>query len=293
MFNNFKYYLKQAFSGILRNKLMVIISVSTIIFSMLLLGLAIVFGTNLNFISNQLEASFEIHAFVDLSYSDEAARALQPDIEGVPNVKSAVFATKEEALKSLESTYDDAAFFAGLDEDNPLHFYYKISLADTESASQVEKDLSKIPGIVMVSNRTDVLNGITSFAGIARNVSIFAMIIFALVAIFIISNTIKLTLMNRKREIEIMKSVGATNRFIRSPFIIEGTIVGIIGGVIAYIPAYLSYSAFFKWWTSFFGLFNLMEVAVISTVLIIVFILAGATIGAIGSIMSVRKYLNM
>ena len=293
MFNNFKYYLKQAFSGILRNKLMVIISVSTIIFSMLLLGLAIVFGTNLNFISNQLEASFEIHAFVDLSYSDEAARALQSDIDGVSNVKSAVFATKEEALESLESTYDDAAFFAGLDEDNPLHFYYKISLANTESASQVEKDVSAIPGIVMVSNRTDVLNGITSFAGIARNVSILAMILFALVAIFIISNTIKLTLMNRKREIEIMKSVGATNRFIRSPFIIEGTIVGIIGGIIAYIPAHFAYSAFFSWWTSFFGLFNLVEVAVLSTTLIVVFIFAGAVIGATGSIMSVRKYLNM
>lgn len=293
MFNNFKYYLKQAFSGILRNKLMVIISVSTIIFSMLLLGLAIVFGSNLNYISDQLEASFEIHAFVDLSYSDEAAKALQPDIEGVANVKKAVFATKEEALKSLESTYDDAAFFAGLDEDNPLHFYYKISLGDIESASQVEKDLGAIPGIVMVSNRTDVLNGITSFAGIARNVSIFAMIIFALVAIFIISNTIKLTLMNRKREIEIMKSVGATNRFIRSPFIIEGTTVGIIGGIIAYIPAHFAYSAFFSWWTSFFGLFNLVDVAVISATLIAVFIFAGAIIGAVGSVLSVRKYLNM
>lgn len=293
MFNNFKYYLKQAFSGIYRNKLMVIISVSTIIFSMLLLGLAIVFGSNLNYISNQLEASFEIHAFVDLSYSDEAARAIQPEIEAVSGVKAAVFATKEEALDSLESTYDDAAFFAGLDEDNPLHFYYKISLSEIENASQVEGDLAKVPGIVMVSNRTDVLNGITSFAGIARNFSVFAMIIFAFVAIFIISNTIKLTLMNRKKEIEIMKSVGATNRFIRSPFIIEGTIVGVIGGIIAYIPAHFAYRAFFNWWSSFFGLFNLVEIAVLSTTLIIVFILAGAVIGAIGSILSVRKYLTM
>ena len=293
MFNNFKYYLKQAFSGIFRNKLMVIISVSTIIFSMLLLGLAIVFGTNLSFISEQLEASFEIHAFVDLSYSEDSARALEPDIAALENIKSAVFATKEEALKSLESTYDDAAFFAGLEEDNPLHFYYKISLADVDSAAAVEQALSQVPGIVMVSNRTDVLNGIISFTGIARNVSIIAMIIFALVAIFIISNTIKLTLMNRKREIEIMKSVGATNRFIRSPFIIEGTIVGIIGGLIAYIPAYLAYRAFFGWWTSFFGLFNLVEIGTISALLIVVFIIAGGVIGAIGSMLSVRKYLSV
>ena len=293
MFNNFRYYLKQAFSGVFRNKLMVIISVSTIIFSMLLLGLSIVFGTNLNFISQQLEASFEVHAFVDLSYSEDAARALEPEIAATQNVKAAVFATKEEALESLESTYDDAAFFAGLDEDNPLHFYYKISLADVDAAAGVEKALSGIPGIVMVSNRTDVLNGIISFTSIARNVSVLAMLIFALVAIFIISNTIKLTLMNRKREIEIMKSVGATNRFIRSPFIIEGTIVGIIGGVIAYIPAHFAYRAFFSWWTSFFGLFNLVEIATISAILIVVFIIAGGVIGAIGSMLSVRKYLNV
>ena len=293
MFNNFKYYLKQAFSGIFRNKLMVIISVSTIIFSMLLLGLAIVFGTNLGFISEQLEASFEIHAFVDLSYSEDAARALETDIAAIQNVKAAVFATKEEALESLESTYDDAAFFAGLDEDNPLHFYYKISLSDVDDASAVEQSLSQIPGIVMVSNRTDVLNGIISFTSIARNISVFAMIIFASVSIFIISNTIKLTLMNRKREIEIMKSVGATNRFIRSPFIIEGTIVGIIGGLIAYIPAHFAYRAFFGWWTSFFGLFNLVEIGTISILLLVVFIIAGGVIGAIGSMLSVRKYLDV
>ncbi|MFA7637283.1 MAG: permease-like cell division protein FtsX, partial [Monoglobales bacterium] len=272
MFNTFKYYLKQAFSGIFRNKLMVLISLSTIIFSMLLLGLAISFGTNLNYVSEQLEASFEVHAFVDLSYSEEAARALQPEIAALENVKEAVFATKEEALESLESTYDDAAFFSGLDQDNPLHYYYKISLADVDKASSVAQALTKIPGIVMVSNRTDVLNGIISFTGIARNVSILAMLLFAFVAIFIISNTIKLTLMNRKTEIEIMKSVGATGRFIRSPFIIEGTIVGIIGGLIAYIPAFFAYKAFFNWWTGFFGLFNLVGIGVISTILLSVFI---------------------
>lgn len=293
MFNNFKYYLKQAFSGIYRNKLMVVISASTIVFSMLLLGLSIVFGSNLGYISDQLEASFEIHAFVDLSYSEEAARAIEPKISSIENIKKAVFATKEEALESLESTYNDAAFFAGLDEDNPLHFYYKISLKDIKQAADVEKALVGVPGIVTVSNRTDVLNGITSFAGIARNVSLIAMILFSFVAIFIISNTIKLTLMNRKREIEIMKSVGATNRFIRSPFIIEGTTVGVVGGLIAFIPAYFAYKAFFGWWSGFFGLFNLVETAVISSILIVVFIFAGGLIGAIGSILSVRKYLTV
>lgn len=293
MFNNFRYYLKQAFSGIFRNKLMVIISVSTIIFSMLLLGLSIVFGSNLNYISDQLEADFEIHAFVDLSYTEDAARALEPAILQVEGVKTAVFCTKEEALENLKGTLDNASALEGLEEDNPLHYYYKIGLADINSALGVEDALANVTGVSTVSNRTDILNGITLFAGVARNVSLVSMIVFALVAVFIISNTIKLTLMNRKKEIEIMKSVGATNHFIRSPFIIEGTVVGIIGGIIAFIPAYFAYKAFLNWWTGFFGLFNLVELSTISAMLICVFILAGAVIGAIGSILSVRKYLKV
>lgn len=293
MFNNFKYYLGQAFSGIFRNKLMVLISVSTIIFSMLLLGLSIVFGSNLNYISDQLEANFEIHAFIDLSYTEDAARAIEPEILKVDGIKEVVFCTKEEALENLKGTLDNASALQGLEEDNPLHYYYKISLSDIDAAISVEENLSKVTGVSTVSNRTDILNGITLFAGVARNASLVCMIIFALVAIFIISNTIKLTLMNRKKEIEIMKSVGATNRFIRSPFIIEGTVVGIIGGVIAFIPAHFAYKAFLNWWTGFFGLFNLVELATISLMLICVFILAGAVIGAIGSILSVRKYLKV
>ncbi len=293
MFNNFKYYVKQAFSGIFRNKLMVFISLSTVIFCMLLLGLAIIFGMNLDYISEQLESQFEIHAFVDLSYSNEQAKALEPAILKTENIANAVFCTKEEALDSLKGTLDSTEALAGLEEDNPLHCYYKITLEDIKAATETEKLLMAIPGIVTVSNRTDILSGITSFTSISRNVSILGMLIFALVAIFIISNTIKLTLMNRKKEIEIMKSVGATNTFIRSPFIIEGTTVGIIGGLIALIPANLGYNAFLSWWSGFFGLFNLLNTGLISTILLFVFVLAGAFIGAMGSVMSVRKYLSI
>mgnify|MGYP003290888275 CR=1 FL=1 len=296
MLQAFKYYISQAFSSVFRNKLMVIISVSTLIFCMLLLGLAIAFGVNLGYISNQLESQFEIHAFVDLSYTEEAARGLEPSVQGIAGIADAKFCTKEEALQSLQEMLDHSNALAGLEEDNPLQFSYKITLKNIREAGNVETALAAIGGIESVSNRTDILGGISTFTSIARNISIFGMIIFAFIAVFIISNTIKLTLMARKKEIEIMKSVGATNAFIRSPFIIEGGIVGLIGGVISFIPAYFGYQGVVAWWQGWagsFGMFDLAPVSQLSSIFLSVFIIAGIAIGALGSMISVRKYLEI
>ena len=296
MLQAFKYYISQAFKSVFRNKLMVLISVSTLIFCMLLLGLAIAFGVNLGYISTQLESQFEIHAFVDLSYSEEDARALESSVRNVAGIADAKFSTKEEALQSLQEMLDHSSALSGLEEDNPLQFSYKITLTNINEAKNVETALSAIPGIESVSNRTDILNGISAFTVIARNISIFGMIVFAFIAVFIISNTIKLTLMTRKKEISIMKSVGATNAFIRSPFIIEGGLVGLIGGIIAFIPAYFGYSGVVTWWQGWagsFGMFDLAPLSQLSTLFLVVFIVAGILIGALGSMISVRKYLKI
>ena len=296
MLQAFKYYISQAFSSVFRNKLMVLISVSTLVFCLLLLGLAIAFGVNLSYISTQLESQFEIHAFVDLSYTEEQAKSLESAVKSISGIANAKFASKEEALESLKEMLDYSDALAGLDEDNPLQFSYKITLKDINQASGVESALLQIPGIESVSNRTDILNGISSFTSVARNVSIFGMILFAFIAVFIISNTIKLTLMARKKEIEIMKSVGATNAFIRSPFIIEGGIVGFIGGIISFIPAYFGYKCVIDWWTGWsgsFGMFSLVPLGDLSPVFLSVFFIAGIIIGSIGSMLAVRKYLEI
>ena len=292
MFNAARYYISQSFENIFKNKLMVFISITTILFSLLLLGIAIIFGVNLNYISSQLEAQFEVHAFVDLEYTEEQARALQTDIDSVAGIKTAKFSTKQEALESLRGMMDSDEALTGLEEDNPLKFSYKITLTDISKASYVEEELKKISGITSVSNRTDILKGITTFTSVAGHVSLFAMLVFAIIAIFIISNTIKLALMSRKREIAIMKSVGATNAFIRNPFVIEGIIVGLIGGVIAFLPIYFGYNAIVGWWTNMLGFFKLISANEISAMLFMVFILSGGLLGAIGSTLSVRKYLH-
>ncbi len=292
MFRAFRYYISQAAYGMTKNKLMVFISISTLVFCLLLLGLAISFGLNLNYISDQLEAQFEVQAYVDLSFTEDEARALESEIKRISGIKSFVFSTKEQELEIVRDMFDDEKAFEGLEEDNPLHYAYKFSLTNINMASSVEASLKKIRGIDSVSNRTDILNGITTFTSIAGHVSLIGMLIFAVIAVFIISNTIKLAVMSRKREIEIMRSVGATNGFIRSPFIIEGIIVGLIGGLIAFIPVYFGYGAVLTWWSGLYGIFRLLPLESISMTVIIVFLLAGSIIGAIGSINSVRKYLN-
>ncbi len=293
MFNAVRYYISQSFENIFKNKLMVFISITTILFSLFLLGIATIFGVNLNYISTQLESQFEVHAFVELEYTEEQARALQHNIDAVAGVKAAKFSTKEEALEVVRGMMDNDAALTGLEEDNPLKFSYKITLTDISKASEVENSLKVIEGISSVSNRTDILNGITTFTSVASHVSLFAMLIFSIIAVFIISNTIKLALMSRKREIAIMKSVGATNAFIRNPFVIEGIIVGLIGGIIAYLPIYFGYKAIVGWWSGLLiGLFKLIPLNEISMMLFIMFILSGGLLGAIGSTLSVRKYLH-
>ncbi len=292
MFRNFKYYISQAVGGMTKNKLMVFISLSTLTFCLMLLGLAIVLGLNLGYVSDQLEAQFEIRAFVDIEYTEEQAKALEKEIKQLSGVKNAEFSDKEEELEIVRDMFDDENAFAGLEEDNPLLYAYKISLTDIKMASTVEEGLKRLEGIDSVSNRTDILNGITTFTGVAGNVSLIGMLIFAVITVFIITNTIKMTVVARKREIEIMRSVGATNRFIRSPFIIEGVIVGVLGGLISFIPIYFGYGAVVNWWSGIYGIFAILPVQSVSTVIIIVSVLVGALIGAIGSTNSVRKYLK-
>ncbi len=292
MLRNIKYYISQAVGGMSKNKLMVFISISTLVFCLLLLGLAISFGLNLNYISAQLESQFEIRAFVDLSYTEEEAKELENKIKNISGIKTVVYSSKAQELAIVRDIFDDENAFEGLDEDNPLHFAYKISLTDISMAKSVEESLKKIEGIDSVDNRTDIVNGITTFTGIAGHASLIGMIIFAFIAVFIISNTIKLAVMSRKREISIMRSVGATNRFIRSPFIIEGVIVGIIGGLISFVPVYFGYSAVYAWWSGLYGIFRLLSPEDISLIILIVFLLTGSVIGAAGSVNSVRKYLK-
>ena len=255
-----KNYISQAFVSLWKNRIMSFMATATIVFCLILLGIALILGFNISYVSRQLEGQYEIHAYVDMSYDIDEARALKSEIEKIEYVSAAEFVSKEEALKDMEKSMEDSASaFEMLEGDeNPLPHTYDITLTDVRHADDVVKQIRQIEGIEEVKNRSDVLEKMISTTRGAQMVSLIGMIIFAFVGVFIISNTIKMSVMARSNEIEIMKYVGATDWYIRWPFVIEGTVMGIVGAIIAYIPVEIVYGNIVSWWSESIPMFKLI-----------------------------------
>ena len=290
-----KSYFSQAFAGLWKNRIMSVMATATIVFCLLLLGIALILGFNISYVSKQLEGQYEIHAYVDMSYGESEAEALKSSIEKIEYVAAAEFVSKEAALKDMEKSMEESASaFEMLEGDeNPLPHTYNITLTDVRKADEVVRSIKQIEGIEEVKNRSDVLKKIVSTTRGAQMVSLIGMLIFAFVGVFIISNTIKMSVMARSREIEIMKYVGATDWYIRWPFVIEGTVMGLIGAVIAYIPVSVVYGNIVAWWKESIPMFSLMAMSEIRHIVIIVFLVIGCLLGAFGSLISIRKHLRV
>ncbi len=292
---NMRYYSGQSLYSIWRNKLMSFISLSTVCFCLILLGVAILIGDNLRYISNQLQAQFEIQAYMDSSATQEQVKATEERIRAVSGIQDVVVETPEEGMAWIKEEIENGAeAFEGLEgENNPLPYCFKVTLSDAAQAENVENALQSMEQIIQVNNRRDVLDAIMNFTKGIRWASLIGMVAFALIAVFIISNTIKLAVMARSREISIMKSVGATDWFIRWPFIIEGAIVGLLGAAVAFFPVFFGYQGIVGWWSGSLDIVQLVDAKMVLGYLILVFCVIGIGIGSIGSVMAVRKHLKV
>ncbi len=292
-----KNYVVKAFSNLWRNLMTSFMATAVIVACLVLLGISLVFGFNINYISDQLKGDYEIHAYVDLSYSEADAKNLRSDIECVEFIKSAEFVSKEQALADMETEMmDSASAFEMLHgEENPLPHTFDITLTDVNQADYVVKAVSEIPGIDDVKNRSDILEKLVAITRAAQLAAVFAMLLFAVISIFIISYAIKTSVMSRSREIEIMKYVGATDWYIRWPFVIEGTIMGVFGAVIAFLPVYFTYDFVYTKWTEMdlINLFGLISPGSLWLVTLLVFLAMGIVLGAVGSVLSIRKHLKV
>ena len=292
---NMKYYSGQSLSSIWRNRLMSLISLSTVCFCLILLGVAILIGDNLRYISQQSQAQFEIQAYMDSSATQAQVESMEEKIRALSGVADVVVETPEEGIEWFKQEIENGAeAFQGLEgENNPLPYCFKVTLSDATQAESVENSIKSMNQILQVNNRRDVLNTIMRFTRGVRWVSLAGMLIFALIAVFIISNTIKLAVMARSREISIMKSVGATDWFIRWPFIIEGAIVGLLGAIVAFFPVFFGYKGVAGWWSGTLDIVKLVDANAMLGYLILAFCLIGIGIGSIGSVMAVRKHLKV
>ncbi len=295
IFRNIKYFVMQGVKGLVSNSLMTLASIGIVIASLVLFGVFLLFGLNINSVGEQIKNQCEINVYMPREMNRDDVRAIGSQLGEIEFVKEAQLYTKEERLQNYKEGIhkDQAEVITTLEADNPLRDAYILSLTDVRKANQVAEAASKIAGVEEVTNRQDLIKTILSITNAIKHVSIWLLLILAAISVFIISNTIKLGMFARRKEINIMKFVGATDWFIRWPFIIEGMLLGAAGAAIAVTIVLFGYGSVFGTIQEFMGNIKLLEAPEVANVIIIGFLVMGIGIGMTGSAMSIRKHLHV
>ncbi len=276
------------------NRLMTVSSVLTIACCLFLFSVFLLFTTNINYISDQVKSQCEIQAYIDITIDGDAARAIEGEIKKISNVASTKFESKEDAfLNYAERLGGDSSALDGLKGEDFLRNSVKISLSDLNLSRETAEEVSLIPGVAEVKNHQDTVDRVISVTGYVQNASFIIMLILMIVSLFIISNTIKLSVASRANEIHIMKFVGATNWFIRWPFIIEGIFIGFLGSLLALGVSFAGYTPFYNSVTESFSLIELCSPSSVSGLLIVLVILFGCLMGGLASTFSTTRHLKV
>ncbi len=294
-FREFRYYCTEAFKSIFYNFLMTLASVITVTGCLLFLGSFTLFSLNLGYIADQVREECKMVAYVDRSYTNAQAESLGSILTEIENVSDIDLETRAEALEGARAMLAEGGLsLEGFEDDSFLRASYTISLSDLELAAETAERIRGIDGIEEVSLQQDITDNVLRTTGVIKGALIISMFVLALIAIFIVSNTIKLAVFAREKEIHIMKYVGATDWFIRWPFIIEGIFVGLVGGLISLLACMALYGGIANavggspWFP-----FDLLSFGSISSSLVLVLLLFGSLMGALGSIIAVRKHLKV
>ena len=293
----FGYLLGEGFRNVFHNKKSSGASLAIMCATMLIFGLFFMIIENLNNAVETLETQQGIQVFIQKTATDAQMEQIGEQIQAIDGVNKVTFVSKEDALnQTKEKLKDKQALIAGWDESNPFKASYLVTLTDLKLSSQVQDEIKKIDNIDSIQSRDETINGLVAIANGVRIVSALILTLLVLISIFIIGNTIKLTVHARRKEISIMKYVGATDSFIRWPFVIEGIIIGIVAALLSILVLGIAYSlitnAAANSIISTMGI-KLLSFTDMTTLLVIVYMVLGIGIGALGSSISMRKYLQV
>ena len=291
--NRLGYLIKSGFTGIFSHGLMSFATVTITMACLIIMGSFGLLVVNINELIADLEQENEVVAFIDENLSEEEARAVQQLIEAVPNVSGAEFVTREQAMEDFQADYDDD-MFEYLDASTFRHRYV-IHLTDISLMQQTKADLEAVDGVADVRAHLEYAEIFITVRNVVSIVSLALIIILIVVSFFIMSNTIKLATFTRREEIAIMRMVGASNGFIRCPFTIEGLILGLVGGLLAFAIEIGLYSLLLGKVVGGVaaGLFSLLPVSVVMWPLLICFVGVGVLVGVVGGSSAIRNYLKV
>lgn len=292
--NNFGYLLKEGFRGIFLHGFMSFAAVCVTVACLVIVGSFSALAYNLDEMVRDLNQTSEILVYIDSDLSDAEARSIGTKINLLDNVLKATFVSREEALQDFIADHDGDSAFSGVQASDLRHRYI-VTLEDNTKMEQTDAALKQLPGVAKTNAAYELAKGFTTIQDVLHIVSAAVIAVLLVVSLLIISNTVKLAMYDRKDEIAIMKMVGATNGFIRLPFVVEGFSLGMIGAILAFGTEWAGYDALVQKIGSVdsLQLFKFVPFQELLIPMVIVFAAAGMFVGIVGSWTSIRKFMNV
>ena len=298
-YNRLGYLIGEGFSNVFKNKKSTGASLMIMCATMLIFGIFLILGENINHFVDQVEAEQGIQVFIKNDATQEQIQQLGDKIKGINGVSTIQFVSKEDALNQMKERFGDKQdLLSGYEgENNIFTASYVVTLADLTQSKSIQNQILTFDTVKKITSKDDTITTLINLANGIKIVTGVILVLLIIISVFIIANTIKLTVHSRRKEISIMKYVGATNGFIRWPFIVEGIVIGIIssmisilivGGTYNIITTKMAASDFVR----VMGM-NLVGLNEMLVSIIAVYLILGIGIGTVGSVVSMRKYLKV
>ena len=292
--NNFGYLLKEGIRGIFLHGFMSFAAVCVTVACLLIVGSFSILMYNVNIMVEDLNKTNEILVYIDTELPDAEARSVGTQINRIPNVQNSVFVTREEALENFIAEHQEDEAFSGVDATDLRHRYV-VTLVDNTLMQETVDAIAGIAGVAKINAAYELAEGFTTLQSVLRIASFTVIIVLLVVSLLIISNTVKIAMYDRRDEISIMKMVGATNGFIRLPFVVEGFTLGMLGAALAFGLEWLMYDALVARLAivDTLKLFSFVPFTRLLWPMVATFSAAGMFVGVVGSWNSIRKFMDV
>ena len=292
--NNLGYLLKEGFRGIFLHGFMSFAAICVTVACLIIVGSFSILAYNLDMMVEDLNKTSEIMVYIDTSLSDAEARSVGTKINALDNILQATFVSREEALQNFVNDHDNNAAFNGVQAQDLRHRYV-VTLEDNTLMEQTDQQLQQIPGVAKTNAAYELAEGFTTIQNVLHLATVALMAMLLVISLLIISNTVKLAMYDRKDEIAIMKMVGATNSFIRLPFIVEGFTLGMVAAVLAFGLEWVLYDTLVERMAAVdaLRLFSFVPFLDLLIPMVLTFGAAGLFVGIVGSWTSIRKFLDV
>lgn len=288
-----KYYFREAFQSILRNSWLSVASVGVVAVSLLILGSSLLLVLNANNIASNLESSVEVSVFLKDKTTPAQAKDLENKIKALPDVAQVEYVSKDRALEEMKKNFgDNKDILAGLEEKNPLPDAFRVKTRTVDQVAPLARQLESFPQVDQVRYGQGVVEKLLAMSRWVRTAGLVTMILLGVAAVFLIATTIRLSVFSRRKEIGIMKFLGATNWFVRLPFLLEGMVLGLVGSTLAVAAVYFGYLSLIGNIQLSLPFMQLVTDRSLITPLMEGLLVLGLAIGAAGSMISMRKFLK-